>query len=538
MRKRTIACMLGCLLCLHATAQMEKFETHENPILWADTPDPDVIRVGDTFYMVTTTMHMAPGAPVMRSKDLVNWELASYVYDRLTDSPRYGLQQGTVYGRGQWATSLKYHKGKFYALFAPNEAGDMGRSYLYSADDAAGPWTLVSRLPHFHDCSLLFDDDGRVYVLYGTGRICELTADLQGVVEGSDHQLFTAEADETGILEGSRMVKHNGRYYLLMISQVWAPGRYRREVCYRSDNIQGPYEKKVILQSPLKGFPHVGQGTIVDTEHGDWFGIIFQDRGAVGRVVTLMPCRWLDGWPMLGDEEGRVPDRMRPVRSGQPRQPITVSDDFSAPTLDLHWQWNHNPVDKAWSLGERPGWLRLRTSRIADNLYTAPNTLTQRMEGPRCSGVVKLDVSRLREGDRAGFCAFNGHSGVLTVEKKGRQFALTMSETVVHLSQKEKNVERVDETVRATVNFKQPQVWLRIDGDFTLNSDKATFWYSLDGQQWSRIGSDYQMRFDWQRLFMGTRYAVFCYATKRKGGYVDVESFSYQREEDRPSTAD
>ena len=529
MRIRISAIILGCCIALQAWPQMKKYETVDNPVIWADTPDPDIIRVGDTFYLVTTTMHLVPGVPIMKSKDLVNWEIASYVCDRFTDSPRYDLLEGTVYGRGQWATSLKYHNGKFYVLFAPNEGGPMGRSYIYSADDAAGPWTLVSRLPHFHDSSLLFDDDGRVYVIYETGRMCELTSDLQGVIPGSECQLFQREADEKGLLEGSRMVKHNGKYYLLMISQVWAPGRYRREVCYRSDNIRGPYEKNVIMQSPMGGFPYAGQGTIVDSEDGDWYGVIFQDRGGVGRVITLMPCRWLDGWPMLGDEEGIIPPRMRPVKTGQTPQFITVSDDFSNDRLDLHWQWNHNPIDAAWSLSERPGYLRLKTNRVVENLYLAPNTLSQRMEGPKCSATVKLDVSHLRDGDRAGFCVFNGHSGVLTVQKSGKRYSLTMSEQVVSLSNDVKKVERVDETARESATFSQPVVWLRIDADFNLHRDIATCWYSLDGKEWTRLGPDYQMRFDYRLLFMGTRYAIFCYSTKRKGGYLDVDLFDYER---------
>ena len=136
----------------------------DNPMLWADVPDPDIIRVGDTFYLVSTTMHLMPGAPIMKSKDLKNWETVGYIFDKLTDSPKYDLSptEGTVYGRGQWATSLKYHKGKFYALLAPNEAGSMGDTYIFTADKAEGPWKQVSRMRHFHDCSLLFDDDGRV----------------------------------------------------------------------------------------------------------------------------------------------------------------------------------------------------------------------------------------------------------------------------------------------------------------------------------------------------------------------------------------
>ncbi len=432
----------------HAVApdgQTQQPATHaDNPILWADYPDPDVLRVGDTYYMMSTTMFFMPGAPVMRSKDLVNWELVSYVFDRLEDSPRYDLLEGTAYGRGQWATSLQYHDGRFYVLFSPNEQGDMGRTYIYSAERAEGPWTLVSRLPHFHDASLLFDSDGRVYVFYGTGEQVELTADLQGVVPGSHRQLFEREADETGILEGSRVVKHRGRYYLLMISHVYESGRHRRQVCYRSTSPMGPWEKRIILESDLQGFGYLGQGTIFDTPDGDWYAMIFQDRGGVGRVPALMPCRWIDGWPMLGDEEGKVPERMRPLTDGQSATCLSCSDDYDSPALGQQWEWNHNPINSAWNLTDRPGWLRLKTARVVDNLYLAPNTLTQRMEGPTCSATVRLDVSHLKDGDRAGLAAFNGQSGVLTIRKDGRRLTLEMSEQQVNLKGDNKEVESVD----------------------------------------------------------------------------------------------
>ena len=533
MRKLFIIALsfVSCLLTAEAAEKPSgSFEGTfvKNPMLWADVPDPDVIRVGDTYYLVSTTMHLMPGAPVMRSKDLKNWETVSYIFDKLTDSPKYDLQEGTAYGRGQWATSLKYHNGRFYALMAPNEAGPMGDTYIYTAEKAEGPWTLLSRMRHFHDCSLFFDDDNRVYVIYGTGEMMELKPDLSDVIEGSHHRLFKRETDETGILEGSRMLKYKGHYYLLMISQVWGvPGRYRREVCYRADDIRGPYEKRVILQSPFGGFPYVGQGTIVDSEYGDWYGIIFQDRGGVGRVLTVMPCRWIDGWPMLGDEEGLVPTRVRALVNGQPETHIVCSDDFSVEKLGLHWQWNHNPVDAAWSLTERPGWLRLKTSRVVPNLYLAPNTLTQRMEGPTCSGSVKLDLSKMKDGDCAGFSAFNSDAGVLMVKKNGRKWVLTLNEQSVKLSEREKAVQQVDDKVIATVPLTAPIIWLRIDADFNVGRDVAQFYYSTDGEQWSQLGGDYKLRFDWQRFFMGSKFAIFNYATKRLGGYIDVDGFNY-----------
>lgn len=512
-----------------------KTEKIQNPMLWADVPDPDIIRVGDTFYLVSTTMHLMPGAPIMKSKDLKNWETVGYIFDRLTDSPKYDLQEGTAYGRGQWATSLKYHKGRFYALLAPNEQGPMGDTYIFTAEKAEGPWTILSRMRHFHDCSLFFDDDDRVYVVYGTGEMMELKADLSDVIEGTHQQIFQREEDEKGILEGSRVIKHNGKYYLLMISHVYEPGRHRREVCYRADDIHGPWEKQVILESEFGGFSYEAQGTIVDTQDGDWYGIIFQDRGGVGRVLTVMPCRWINGWPMLGDENGKVPNEVRPLKSGEPETSIVKADDFSDTKLGLHWQWNHNPIDKAWSLSERPGFLRLKTNRIVQNLYLAPNTLTQRMEGPQCCGAIEMDLSKMKDGDRAGLATFNSDTGALTIKKNGKKLVLEMSEQKVELTEREKAVTNVEEKVIESIELKQQKIWLRIDADFRPTggrfggTDTATFYYSLDGEQWTKIGSDYRMSFDWRRFFMGSKFAIFCYATKKAGGYVDIDDFKYNK---------
>ena len=516
----------------YETLQMEKVQ---NPMLWADVPDPDVIRVGDTFYLVSTTMHLMPGAPIMKSKDLKNWETVGYIFDKLTDSPKYDMKEGTVYGRGQWATSLKYHNGKFYALLAPNEAGAMGDTYIFTADKAEGPWKILSRMRHFHDCSLFFDDDNRVYVVYGTGEMMELKSDLSDVIEGTHQQIFQREDDEKGLLEGSRVIKHNGKYYLLMISHVYAPGRHRREVCYRADDIHGPWEKQVILESEFGGFSYEAQGTIVDTKDGDWYGIIFQDRGGVGRVLTLMPCRWINGWPMLGDENGKVPDTVRALKNGEPKTGIVKSDDFENSKLGLHWQWNHNPIDNAWSLTERPGFLRLKTSRVVPNIYLAPNSLTQRMMGPTSSASVCIDLSHLKDGDCAGFAAFNSDSGLLTVKKKDKRLVLEMSEQKVELTEREKAVTAVEEKVIESVDLKQNKIWLRIDADFRPSTDNrfggkdlATFYYSLDGEQWTKIGSDYKMGFDWRRFFMGSKFTLFCYATKKAGGYADFDYFDFK----------
>ncbi|MCD8237667.1 MAG: glycoside hydrolase 43 family protein [Prevotellaceae bacterium] len=312
---KRMACMAFAAFALGVTNvnAVNLFELEEceesgfcNPVIWADVPDPDVIRVEEDFYMVSTTMHLMPGCPVMRSRDLVNWETIGYVFDKLEDTPRYDMEGGTVYGKGQWATSIRYRNGRFYVLFSPND--EPYKSYIYTTENPAGKWTLLCRTNHFHDSSLFFDDDGRVFVFSGSGNISltELKPDLTGVLSGGiDKVVIHPDSSETGLHEGSRVIKHNGMYYVFIIS--WPAGKPRRQLCYRADHIEGPYEKCVVLESQFGGFPYVGQGCLVDDSDGNWWGMIFQDRGGVGCVLTLNPCTWTDGWPMLGDSDGKVP---------------------------------------------------------------------------------------------------------------------------------------------------------------------------------------------------------------------------------------
>lgn len=515
-----------------------------NPWMWSDVPDPDIIRVGEYYYLVSTTMHLMPGGPIMRSRDLVNWETVSYLFDQIKDTPRYDLTdpegEGTVYGRGQWATSIRYHNGTFWALFSANDAPH--KSCLYRTDDPAKGWVLHSRLPHFHDCSLFFDDDDRCYVFSGSEvRVVELNETLTDVKEGGlDVVLNNRKLMPEGLLEGSRVIKHDGYYYLLMIS--W-PSTGRQQLAFRSKNIEGPYEMKTILKSEFGGFPYVGQGTIVDGKAGEWYGVIFQDRNGVGRVLTLSPCKWVDGWPIIGDEEGKVPETM-PLF---PEKPLplngyigtVVSDEFDGPSDAIGdrygclgaWQWNHNPVMDKWSLTERPGFLRLHTVGQAKSLYHALNTLTQRMDGPECVGEVCLDIANLAEGDRAGFAAYNGHSGILTIERNAKGMDLVLSHEEVTLNDDTHAITNVDRAEVKRIKLgKSTKVWLRITGDFRPgHNDTATFWYSLDGKKWSQLGGDYNMRFDYRRLFMGTKFAIFCYSTTGNGGFVDVDWFHAER---------
>ena len=231
---------------------------------------------------------------------------------------------------------------------------------------------------------------------------------------------------------------------------------------------------------------------------------------------------------MLGDENGHVPATMSKPVQGYSSEGLVVSDDFSGEKLKLNWQWNHNPMNECWSLNARKGYLRLTTGRVVDNLFVAPNTLTQRMEGPKCSGVVCMDLSGMKDGDVAGLSAFNGDAGILAVTCQGSQKYLTMKTESVKLDEKNKSVTGIDRNEIQKVELTSDVIYLRLDGDFRLNKDIASFYYSYDNKDWKKIGTDFKMVFDYRRFFMGTKFALFNYATKSLGGFVDIDFFEYQ----------
>ncbi|WP_300704891.1 glycoside hydrolase 43 family protein [Bacteroides sp.] len=503
----TLLLTVGCTDAKKKVSEQEK-TTFTNPVIYSDVPDVDVIRVGSDYYMVSTTAHMSPGAPIMHSKDLVNWKMISYVFDELNESPKNNLEGGNVYSRGQWAASLRYHNGLFYVFF-----GTGNKSYIYTAKDPAGKWEKKLEIDEYlHDASMLFDDDGKIYLVYGARhiRIIEFNDDLSGInPDGVNVEIIPAEPK--GLLEGAHFYKFNGKYYISMI--WWPEGGIRTQLCFRSDQVAGPYEMKVILSDDMGYANHgVAQGCFIDTEKGEWVAMLFQDHEAVGRVPVLLPCRWEDGWPMLGDENGKVPQTMTvPLKGDYEKTELVVSDDFKDSKLGLTWQWNHNPDNSLWALTERPGYLRLKTGKVVNNLFEARNTLTQRTEGPECSGVVSIDLSHMKDGDCAGLAAFCSEPGTLTViQENGKKFLLMT----------DRGVEK------ARVEIDSNQVYLKIDCDFT--TDDATFSYSLNDKEWKQLGEKFHMIFSMTH-FTGNKFAIFNYATKTAGGYVDVDFFRYEK---------
>ena len=487
-----------------------------NPIIFADVPDMAIIRVGNTYYMSSTTMHMSPGVPIMKSTDLVNWKLISYAYNTLVNNAEMNLDNGkSTYGRGSWASSLRYHNGTFYVS---TFAATSGKTHIYTTNNLEkGPWKAISFSPSYHDHSLFFEDDGRVYLIYGVGKIklVELNPDLSGVKDGTKEQVIIENASAPAgnninlQAEGSQLFKVKGKYYLFNIT--WPRGGMRTVVIHRADKITGPYEGRLGLQDL-----GVAQGGLIDTPDGTWYSYLFRDFGAVGRIPYLVPIKWVDGWPVLGND-GKVPQKLTLPASKELIPGIVASDEFKRrkkdPALPLVWQWNHNPDDELWSVKARKGYLRLTTGRVDTSFLSAKNTLTQRTIGPICSGSTMLDVSNMRDGDFAGLSLLQKNFGLVGVKIEGDTKKVIMI-----------NASGGTPVEAQTVPLNSKDIYFRVECNFTDKKDIANFFYSLDGRSWIPIGTQLKMVYTLPH-FMGYRFGLFNYATKKAGGYADFDHF-------------
>jgi xylan 1,4-beta-xylosidase len=509
--------------------------TYTNPIFYDEFSDPDIIRVGDWFYLAGTTMHAMPGLPVLRSKDLVNWEFLSYVADRLDFGPAYRLEDGKdIYGQGIWAPSLRYHDGTFYIFSNVNGRG----TQVYTATDPRGPWKHHEMKRSLHDLSVLFEDDGHAWVVWDhqTMHLARLNDDMTDIVPGTEKILFAKDA---GMGEGAHFYKIDGKYYIISANYM---GGFRMPAA-RADHIDGPYEVNQSISQdedfgalPAHRFggdrqhftvdaPHptaqhpatLHQGGIVLTPAGEWWGFSMMDANAVGRLLALSPVTWKDGWPWFGlpGNLGRTPRTWTMPKTGAPqpvRVPFERSDDFAGATLKPIWEWNHAPVDGKWSLSERPGFLRLHTLPAA-SFWDARNSLTQRAIGPQSTPTVSLDVARLQTGDVAGLALLNLPYAALGVERTADGLRLALVDqgrgTTLHVP-------------LALPAGAAQRVWLRADCDFL--TEQARFSYSLDGSHFAVVGEPFTMVYQ-LITFQGVRYSLFGYNTaQHEGGWVDIDA--------------
>ena len=510
--------------------------TFINPLFYDEFSDPDIIRVGDDYYLAGTTMHTVPGLVILHSKDLVNWENVSYCFDRFDfqDDQFWLKNHKEIYGQGIWAPCIRYANGQFYIYSNINGKG----LQCYTSKDIHGPWTHHNMQGNIYDLSVLFDDDGKIYAIHGYGEVkcTELKPDMSGPIESTERVIIP---NGSAVGEGHHMYKINGMYYL--ISTDYRPNG--RTLCSRAKSIWGPYENCVITAdetfgyhaAPLTqvqgrivpdgtkfGIPEVDkdatactnihQGGIVQTQKGDWWALLMMDFHSIGRTVTLAPITWKDGWPMLGLEGnlGRAPRTwIKPDIDTQvtPHAPYQRNENFDGVQLGRVWQWNHNPEENMWSLSK--GRLRLKTMP-AEQLMWARNSLTQRVIGPESNVTVELYPKNMKDGDVAGLGNINVPCSWIGIVCDGKSQILRCFE------------QAINDTIDVQLE-KTEKIWLRLVGHYDDNS--AHYEYSLDGKEFKQMGRE--MPLSYQLIsFQGSRAALFAFNVKgNNGGYAEFDNF-------------
>lgn len=509
--------------------------TYTNPLFYEEFSDPDLIRVGTDYYLTGTTMHAMPGLPVLHSKDLVNWDLIGYAFDKLDLGPAYRLEDGkNIYGQGIWAPCLRYHDGTWYIFSNVNHE----TTQLFRAKDPKGPWTRTAMKRSFHDLSVLFDDDGKAYVVWGYRdlHIAQLNDDLTDIVPGTEHAPF---GPDSLIGEGSHFYKIDGKY---LITSAWYDTRMRLAAA-RADHPYGPYEVlpaisidedlglplgyrtatwqprqeppfDIVPPKPAEtGHMSSHQGGIVQTPSGQWWGFSMSEHNSLGRVTILSPVTWKDGWPYFGlpGNLGRTPRiwvKPDTGASDTPHAPYHRNDDFNGHLANV-WQWNHVPVDSARSLTERPGYLRLHTLP-AKTFWDAKNSLTQRAIGPYATVTAVVDASGLKPGDVAGLALLNLPYAYLGVEQAPDGL------TLVQFDQQSGKTARLP--------LKTARLWLRAESDYL--KDVSHFSYSLDGKKFVRFGVELIQPYQ-GITFQGVRNTLFAFNRNgAPGGVADFDSFT------------
>lgn len=541
---------------------------YRNPVLNGDFSDPDVIRVGDDFYMVCSDFHYM-GMQVLHSSDLVNWSIIGRVYDRLDIDPAYGAMN--AYGKGSWAPALRYHNGLFYVYFCTPDEG----LYMSTASDPAGPWSPlheVRRVSGWEDPCPFWDDDGQAYLGHSTVGAGPIV--LHRMSEDGRRLLDDGIIVYVGkIAEGTKIYKRNGYYYLVIpeggVETGW-------QTVLRSATLYGPYERRVTLRQGATKVNGPHQGSLVELESGETWFMHFQSAGALGRVCHLQPVRWEDGWPVMGADGEPVSVYVKPITgrigpagmsaiAGGIRElsdrkaegeiappegkaavieekasrsvgttdkafwPVRLpqtSDAFSGPELGLQWQWNHNPVPEAWSLAARPGWLRLTAlppaEEVPDQLRTeegrpvppplpelllARNSLTQKLIGSRGAAQVVLDPAGMKPGQRAGLALVGGREVNwigAVAGTDGVRLAAVTAGTVYHGPPLGKGTVTLGAVIDA--------------------EGETAFRFASEGLGAMPFGGVFTLA---AGFWKGARLALFCYTNGAEGGWADFCSFRY-----------
>lgn len=464
---------------------------YQNPVLHADYSDPDVIRVGDTYYMTASSFNSAPGLPLLISNDMVNWELAGHVFQQQTPLDVHARPQ---HGGGVWAPTLRYHDNKFWIFYGDPDVG----IYMYQAENFTGPWSephLLLPGKGLIDPTPFWDDDGNAYLLHAWAAsragisnkltLRRMSPDARHILD--DEAPVVVDGDqlpEYRALEGPKLYKRNGYYYIFAPAGGVAPGW---QSVFRAKNIYGPYEDRIVLEqgnTPVNG-PH--QGAWVQTPQGDDWFFHFQDKGVYGRILHLQPMRWNNDWPEIGQNinaagVGEPVARHRKPIEGFPIKVPATSDSFSDQQLGLQWQWNANWKADWYSLSANPGQLRLYSQYdpVAvqkKSLWPQASLLLQKIPAPEFSVTTRLTLSGTTTGDRAGLLIYGFHYGWIGLRKEGDETQLVYATCYDAMSDRA-------ERIRFRKTMDTDSIYLRAE---MREEGKTEFSYSLDGKHFTTV---------------------------------------------------
>lgn len=489
--------------------------TYRNPVIHADYSDPDAIRVGDDYYMISSSFNHVPALPILHSRDLVNWRVIGYA---LQAQRPYGHFSKVQHGGGVWAPSIRYHKGEFYIFYPDPDFG----IFVTKAKNIQGPWSdpeLVLEGKGLIDPCPLWDDDGKVYLAYAyagsRAGIKSILAVKELYTNTAAMMVFDGH-DKDPTVEGPKLYKRNKYYYIFApaggVSTGW-------QLVLRSRTIYGPYERRVVMdqgKTPVNG-PH--QGAWVDTKTGEHWFLHFQDKEAYGRVVHLQPMRWVNDWPVIGvgKEKGAPVLQYKKPDVGKTHSIVTPpdSDEFSTNSIGLQWQWQANP--KPYWAFPHNGYLRLFAQVLPDstgNYWNVPNLLMQKFPAEEFTVTTKLTFKPRSEGDRVGLIIFGTNYGFVSLLKKAGGNYISFS--LCNEADKGKPTSPVDGE-----KFSADTVYLRVKVD---KNAVCSFSYSEDGASFRPVGESLQAK---PGRWVGAKVGLFCTSLVKSNdaGFADADYF-------------
>lgn len=488
--------------------------TYRNPIIPADYSDIDCIQVGDDYYAISSTFQFSPGMTLLHSKDLVNWEFCGNIISDLTQiGAKLNWDQMDRYARGVWAGTLRYHNERFYLFFGTPDEG----YFMTSSSKPEGPWEPLTPLlleAGWDDCTAFWDEDGKACFV-GTHFADGYKTYLFPMAEdGKSIDRKSAKLIHSGNgREANKLIKVGEWYYLVFSEHKPGTGRY--VMARRSKKLFGPYKEEKQLALASREAMEPNQGGIIQGKDGKWYFLTHHGTGDwSGRIVSLLPVTWIDGWPLIGkvlpQQIGTMQWEAPMPAFSSPKLTLSRSDDFDSEILGPQWQWNYQPRKEFFSLTERPGWMRLKAFRPIESnqLLKAGNTLTQRTFRKQDNEViVKMDISQMADGQRNGICHFSSHHSALGVVKEGTQYFIEY-----------RNNGHILKGYEISTSF----VWFKtcwgMDG-------KSQYYYSLDGDNFIQFGEPYQMV--WGN-YRGDRIGIYCFNDKSESGYVDIDYLHYR----------